>query len=157
MNSFPQQLEPSLERRCLSCPKLTSRNTETVSPVRSSPLETTQILPFMSTSVTSHGPSRSRWGLCSWPWADSHEADNTVVYVCSHLTSPRWTVGPSPTYIKGAGAAIFADTDFRCCCSGWIQVHFILITDLMSWWSACIGAQLLFCCCFLSRPKQSTV
>ena len=74
-NSLRQQLEPSLEKSYPSCPKLTSRSTETVSPVRGSPSEAIPISPFMSTSVTSHGPSRSRWGL--WPWTDSYEAENT--------------------------------------------------------------------------------
>lgn len=60
INSLTLQLEQSLERRCPLCPKQTSRNIETVSHARSSPSEATPTLLFMSTSVTSHGPSRSR-------------------------------------------------------------------------------------------------
>lgn len=64
-NSVLQQLEPSPARRCQSCPKRTSRNTATASPVRSSPSEATPISPSTSTSATSRGPSRSRYALSS--------------------------------------------------------------------------------------------
>ncbi|CAG12613.1 unnamed protein product, partial [Tetraodon nigroviridis] len=66
-------LEPSQERRCPLCQRPTSRNTETVSLVRSSPLEATPISPFTSMSVISHGQSRFRLlspsTTVSWTWS----------------------------------------------------------------------------------------
>lgn len=57
-----------------------------------------------------------------------------TVYVCSHPKNISLMSNWSQChimYIERAGAAIFADAELHCC-SGWFQVHFILITDLMS-------------------------
>lgn len=134
LNCLFQQPEPSLERRCLSCPKPTSRSTGTVSPARSSPSGATPTSPSTSTSVTSHGPSRSRWGLRDWIRVYGAALARCRVSLAyyhhpKHLFAEQ--VHPDGNHIKknknNAGAAIFVMQS-----SGWFQVHLIVITRLMS-------------------------
>lgn len=86
---FSLQQGQSPERRCPLCQRPTSRSTETASPVRSLLSEATPTSHFTSTSATSHGPSRSRWGFITrLTTLDAFIPNQTVsVY---QTTAPRW-------------------------------------------------------------------
>lgn len=116
----------SLERRCPSCQRPTSRSTETASPVRSSLSEATPTSPSTSTSATSHGPSRSRWGF-----GTRLTTRRTFIFYQSvsvyQTTAPTgWPYCNRENGRKG-GAAVYVMQN-----SGWFQVHLIVITRLMS-------------------------